>query len=138
MTPFKILLIEDDRDDVFLLKRALEGVARRRAVPLAIHYSGNGFEGLSNVGRRDLLDDLPDVVVLDLNMPVMDGMAFLRTLRTEFSLGGIHAVVLTTSGEKAVHDAAFRAGADRVFVKPNTFGELVTIAEKIVTVSARI
>jgi CheY-like chemotaxis protein len=133
MVSCKILVVEDDRDDALLLRRALEGAARRRAVALAVEHSANGFEGIATVGRSDLIDALPDAVVVDLNMPIMDGMAFLRSLRGALQLDHLHAAVLTTSTERAIHEAASCAGADSVFVKPDTFVEFLTIAEEILT-----
>jgi two-component system, chemotaxis family, chemotaxis protein CheY len=132
MTACKILVLEDDNDDVLLLKRALQTVAKRRNLPLAIQHSRNGFEGLCHIGRSDLLSALPDVVVVDLNMPTLDGMAFLKSLRGPFGLKDVYAAVLTTSAETVIHDAALRAGADRVFSKPDTFSELLNIAEVVV------
>jgi len=132
MIACRILVLEDDNDDVLLLKRALQAVAKRRNLPLAIQHSCNGFEGLSYIGRSDMLSALPDVVLVDLNMPTMDGMAFLQSLRGPFGMKDVYAAVLTTSAEPIIHDAALRAGADRVFAKPDTFLELLNIAEQVV------
>jgi len=132
MIACRILVLEDDNDDVLLLKRALQAVAKRRNLPLAIQHSCNGFEGLSYIGRSDMLSALPDVVLVDLNMPTMDGMSFLQSLRGPFGMKAVYAAVLTTSAEPIIHDAALRAGADRVFAKPDTFPELVNIVEQVV------
>ena len=133
MTSCRILVVEDDRDDALLLRRALEGAARRRAVALAVEHSANGLDGIAKVGRSDLRGDLPDAVVVDLHMPIMDGMAFLRSLRGALALDRLHAAVLTASAERAIHEEAFCAGADSVFVKPDTFLEFLTIADEILT-----
>jgi len=68
-------------------------------------------------------------------MPVMGGELFLRRLRGEFGLGKVPAVVLTTSDEKPIHAAAFISGANYVFVKPNSFAELMIIANKVIEVA---
>ncbi len=133
MASCKILVVEDDRDDALLLRRALEGAARGRAVVLAVEHSANGLDGIATVRRSDLKDALPDAVVVDLNMPMMGGIAFLRSLRGALQLDHLHAAVLTTTTERAIHEEAFCAGADRVFVKPNTYAELLTIADEILT-----
>ncbi len=75
---------------------------------------------------------LPDILVLDLNLPRLDGVKFLETMRESFQLRDVPVFVLTTSTERAVHAEAMRAGADKVFVKPDSVTELQEIAEEIV------
>lgn len=128
----RIVLIEDDPDDVFLFRRALESV---RLVPervIAFEHIDNGLDALYLVSKRDLTGRLPDVLVLDLNMPRLDGVKFLKTMRTSFQLRDVPVFVLTTSTENAVHAEATRAGADKVFVKPDSAAALLTIAQEIV------
>src|SRR5262249_54955560 len=91
----------------------------------------NGLEAISFIGRSDLLGQIPDAVIVDLNMPVMDGQRFIGALRTVFELKGIWTVVLTTSDQKAIHDEARAADANAVFVKPNTVDELIRILATI-------
>jgi CheY-like chemotaxis protein len=146
----RVLIIEDDPDDVFLFKRALERVQRNLQlgnvqlgnvqtgnVQLAIEceHVSNGLESLLRIARADLLDNLPDVLVLDLNMPRLDGIKFLRSLRTSLTLNDLPVFVLTTSGEAAIHSEAMRAGADKVFIKPNNTDTLAEIALEIITKS---
>jgi CheY-like chemotaxis protein len=72
-------------------------------------------------------------LVLDLNMPRFDGMQFLRSLRLSLALNDLPVFVLTTSAEPALHAEARKAGADKVFVKPNDAETLLQIALEIVT-----
>ena len=130
-----VLIIEDDQHDVLLLQRALRAISADFAFQVETLVRPNGMEGLSAVALQDVLSNLPDVVVVDLNMPVMAGESFLRLLRNELALETLPAVVLTTSHEKTVHDAALAAGADRIFVKPNTVAELEAIARQIVSIA---
>ncbi|MGP0103893.1 MAG: hypothetical protein ACLPG2_00685, partial [Rhodoblastus sp.] len=74
----EILIIEDDRDDAYLLTRALNEVARERGLKLDIRHSVNGLDAMGEVALKDLVNRLPKVVVVDLNMPVMDGGRFLK------------------------------------------------------------
>jgi len=62
---------------------------------------------------------------------VMDGQRFIGALRTVFELKGIWTVVLTTSDQQDVHDQARAAGANAVFVKPNTLDELIGILQTV-------
>ena len=128
----RVVLIEDDPDDVFLFRRALDEVRPATEREIAFEHVNNGLDALYFVSNHDLVDRLPDVLVLDLNMPRHDGVKFLRTMRESFLLRDIPVFVLTTSTEDAVHAEATRAGADKVFVKPDSASALVTIAQEIV------
>jgi CheY-like chemotaxis protein len=132
-TEFDVLIIEDDLDDAYLLKRALNKVAAEKNVTLAVTHSVNGLDALGSVARDDLLNRLPDVIVVDLNMPLVDGDRFLVLLRTDMRLGDVPAAVLTTSTEKPVHAKAMASGANAVFSKPNSQDELVEIARQILS-----
>ena len=127
----KVLIVEDDLDDVVLLRRALKTASTALGVSFEIVHVRNGLDALASVARGDLLLKLPSVIVVDLNMPIMSGEAFLSLLRGELLLRALPTVVLTTATEKPIHDAAMMAGADHVFVKPNTLSELVIVARTI-------
>ena len=130
-TAFDVLIIEDDLDDAYLLKRALNKVAAEKSISIAVTHSVNGMDALGSVARDDLLNRLPDVIVVDLNMPLVDGDRFLDLLRKDMRLQDVPAAVLTTSTEKPVHAKAMASGANAVFSKPNSQGELVEIARQI-------
>jgi CheY-like chemotaxis protein len=127
----RVLLIEDDLDDAFLIKKALQVLERDKGTGFQLTHLRNGLEAISFVGKSDLLGQIPDVVIVDLNMPVMDGQRFIGALRSVFELKGIWTVVLTTSDQKAIHDQARAAGANAVFVKPNTLDELIGILRTV-------
>jgi two-component system, chemotaxis family, chemotaxis protein CheY len=127
----QVLIIEDDQDDAFLLKRALNAAALEHGITLGVTHKVNGMDALGSVARSDILGRLPAVIIVDLNMPVLDGGRFLDFLRADMQLRGVPAVVLTTSTEKPVHAQALASGANAVFSKPNTQEELVEIARRI-------
>jgi two-component system, chemotaxis family, chemotaxis protein CheY len=133
----RILIVEDDQDDMLLLDRALRSAGKEMGVTVEISHSGNGFDALSVVALGDLTSKLPDVAVIDLNMPVMRGELFLRRLRGEFGLKNVPTIVLTTSDETSIHAAALSSGADYVFVKPNSYSELLVIAGKVMEVACQ-
>ena len=126
-----ILLVEDDDADAFLTKRALECVARQSALTLKVTHKRDGLEALAALEGCETPDDLPDTIVTDINMPHMDGITFLHWLRVAPNFKFLHVAVLTTSAELATRVAALSAGADRVFVKPNNFFEMLAIASAI-------
>ncbi len=128
---FEVLIVEDDLDDAYLLKRALNVAAQENQVTLGVTHQVNGMDALGAVARGDLTSRLPDVIVVDLNMPLVDGDRFLDQLRTKLQLGDVPAAVLTTSTEKPVHARALASGANVVFAKPNSQDELIEIARQI-------
>ncbi len=131
MNTFDVLIIEDDLDDAYLLKRALNRAASELNIKLGLTHSANGLDALGSVARSDVMCRLPDVIIVDLNMPIVDGDRFLDLLRSDLRLGDVPAAVLTTSTEKPVHAKALASGANAVFSKPSTQEELVEIARKI-------
>jgi two-component system chemotaxis response regulator CheY len=128
----RVLIIEDDPDDVFLFKRALDRVQGDVERRIECEHVSNGLESLLLIAREDIIDHLPDVLVLDLNMPRLDGIRFLRSLRTSLVLNELPVFVLTTSGEPAIHAEALRAGANKVFTKPNNADKLQEIVLEII------
>jgi two-component system, chemotaxis family, chemotaxis protein CheY len=126
------MLIEDDPDDVFLFERALDRVKVGLRQEVALERVGNGLDAAYLVSVEDLTNRLPDVLVLDLNMPRLNGVKFLRVLRATLELSRLPVFVLTTSTARPVHDEALRAGADKVFVKPDSADDLSTIAAEVV------
>jgi two-component system chemotaxis response regulator CheY len=126
------MLIEDDPDDVFLFERALDRVKAGLRQEAALEYSADGLDATYRVAIEDLTNRLPDVLVLDLNMPRLDGVKFLRALRGTLELNELPVFVLTTSTERPVHEEALRAGADKIFVKPDSAEAMSAIAAEIV------
>ncbi len=129
---FRVLIIEDDPDDVFLFKRALNEVRSILKQDIKAEVVENGLDGLFLVSLEDLTSKLPDAVVLDLNMPRLDGIKFLRSLRNSLLLKDLPVFVLTTTSATSIHEEALLAGADRVFVKPNDSEALVVVALEII------
>ncbi len=131
-TSFRVMIVEDDADDAYLLTRALRRAADERRLDLEAARFRDGWEAIRAVGHSDILDALPDLVIVDLNMPVMDGLRFIRLIRGELRLPALPAVVLTTSDRGEIHDEARAAGAGEVFVKPNRHHDYVTIAHAMI------
>ena len=130
--PCRVLLIEDDPDDIFLFERALDRMRARTGREVALEHAGDGLDAAYRVSLEDLTNKLPDVLVLDLNMPRLNGVKFLHALRATLELSELPVFVLTTSTARPVHEEALRAGADKVFVKPDSADALSEIAAEIV------
>lgn len=127
--PQNVLIVEDDPDDAYLLERALIRASALAGTTVYVSRYGDGWEAIRAVGRGDIVGELPDFIVVDLNMPVMDGMRFLEVLRSDLRLGKLPTYVLTTSDRPEIHGAAQERGADCVFQKPDTLLGYVELAQ---------
>ncbi len=123
-----ILLVEDREDDVLLTKRALERAKIRN--PLYVVYSGQDaisyLEGRGRFGNRDEFP-VPDLVLLDINMPNGDGFTVLKWVRSHSGLKGLRVVMLTTSDENEDIDTAYLLGANSYLVKPLNFEQFADV-----------
>ena len=115
---YQVLIIEDDQDDAFLLKRALNAAAFEHGITLGVSHSVNGLDALGSVARSDILSRLPAVIIVDLNMPVLDGGRFLDFLRADMQLRAVPAVVLTTSTESRSMRRRWPRAPTRCFPNP--------------------
>lgn len=114
-----ILLVEDDRDDIFIFKRALK--AARIINPVTIVKNGQeAVDYLSHEGKYADQDEypLPFVIFLDLKLPYLDGFEVLSWIRKQPALEPIVVVVLTGSDETRDHQRAYALGARSYLVKP--------------------
>lgn len=93
--PVEVLLVEDDPGDVFLTKKAL----RNGSVPNRLTVVNDGREAMELLERRGRFREAkrPDLILMDLNMPRMDGRATLAAIKSNQELRLIPIVILTTS-----------------------------------------
>lgn len=118
-------LADDDEDDRMLFKEALQ-----EADPdVKVVEAQNGKELIENIKNADDLDDT--VIVVDMNMPKMNGIETIKAIRDELELSDVPAVMLSTSDNPELKKKAIEAGATDYFTKPNSFIALIAIAKKI-------
>lgn len=120
-----ILLIEDDPVDQMLFRRALNGIKIRNRLLVA----DNGEEALELL--KSAGNERPCLILLDLNMPKMNGIEFLRALKDDRSLKTIPAVVLTTSKEDKDIREAFGLGIAGYMVKPVDYSKFIEVVRTI-------
>jgi len=120
-----ILLVDDDRVDVMTAKRALKDIN----VTNPVYTAGNGEEALELL--RDEKTDKPGIILLDLNMPRMNGVEFLRIIKNDASLKRIPVVVLTTSKEEEDKVESFSLGVAGYMIKPVDYIKFVEIIRTI-------
>jgi CheY-like chemotaxis protein len=113
-----ILLVEDDEIDVMNVKRAFD----KNHITNPIFVACNGLEALEKL-RSGEIPQGRRIVLLDLNMPKMNGIEFLRELRKDPALAPTPVVVLTTSNNDRDKIDAFNFNVAGYLVKPVTFAE---------------
>jgi len=120
-----ILLIEDDRVDIKSVKRALEDL--RVANPLVVTHNGEeALEFLQNKTNKR-----PGLILLDLRMPRMNGIEFLKAMKKDNKLKIIPIVVLTTSKEDEDKINSFNLGVAGYMMKPVDYKHFVEVIRTI-------
>lgn len=119
MNPKKILLVEDDYLDVTNVRRALN----KLAVDYTLHVAHNGVDALAilNGNTQDGTRIHPDIILLDINMPKMNGLEFLGIIKSYYSLNNIKTFIMTTSAEEYDKVAAENLGISGYILKPLDF-----------------
>ena len=120
--PLHILLVEDDQIDQMNVKRAFE----RNRIVNPLYIAENGLEALEML-RDGRVPDERRLVLLDLNMPKMNGIEFLKTLRDDPKLKHTPVVVLTTSNDEQDKINAYDLNVAGYLLKPVTFANFVEL-----------
>ncbi len=120
-----ILLVEDDRVDAMTVIRAL----REIDVTNPLHTASNGEEALAFL--RDPAQPLPGLILLDLNMPRMNGIEFLHIAKQDDVLRRIPVIVLTTSREDQDRFASFNLSVAGYMIKPVDYQQFVEVMRAI-------
>lgn len=118
-----ILVVEDDEVDVMTLKRACKEL--RIANPVLVAEDGELALDLLRTGER------PCLIMLDINMPRMNGIELLRVLKADDALKHIPVVMLTTSKEESDKLASFRLSVAGYMLKPVDYAQFVELMRTI-------
>jgi CheY-like chemotaxis protein len=120
-----ILLVEDDRVDAMTVKRALRDIQ----FDDALYHVENGEEALAFL--RDPDKPRPAIILLDLNMPRMNGVEFLRVAKEDAKLRQIPVIILTTSVEDQDRISSFDLSVAGYMVKPVDYAQFVEIMRTV-------
>jgi CheY-like chemotaxis protein len=115
--PFNILLVEDEPADANLVRLAL----KENKVYCHLHHVLDGVEALAFLRREGVENadvPCPDLILLDINMPRMNGREFLTAIKADEKLASIPVVVLTTSDIDRDITASYKMGAAGYITKP--------------------
>lgn len=120
---FRILLAEDDDDDAFLFREALDQVGVKSN--LAVAENGMRLMQILHSGEY-----MPDLIFLDMNMPVKNGLECLREIKSLDAFKDVRIIILSTSVAKYMLDAAYEGGAQLYIQKPTSFAGLIDILKR--------
>jgi CheY-like chemotaxis protein len=120
-----ILLVEDDQVDAMTVKRALKDVR----VTNRLDITGDGEEALAFLRAPE--NESPCIILLDLNMPRMNGIEFLSVVKQDETLRRIPVVVLTSSREEQDKVDSFDLGVAGYMVKPVDYQQFVEVMRTI-------
>jgi CheY-like chemotaxis protein len=124
---YTILYVDDDIDDLHLITEAFEKYTDH----LTVIHAYNGFEGLMALDRMCKEEALPCLVIIDINMPVMDGKQMLKKLREGSLYQDLPVILFSTSQSQT--DGAFADKYDaEFFSKPGKYSELKALVEQFV------
>lgn len=127
-----ILLVEDDKVDVMTVQRAF----KQNHITNSLVVRQNGEEALRYLRQEEENADkegwrFPGLILLDLNMPKMNGVEFLKIIKGDEALKAIPVVVLTTSREENDRFESFNTGVAGYIIKPVDFNKFVDVIKLI-------
>ncbi|MCG8616504.1 MAG: response regulator [Desulfobacterales bacterium] len=127
--PAQLLLVEDNEDDIELTIEALND----SKIKMDIHVATNGVEAMQFLRKQGEYEGLPspDLILLDLNLPMMDGREVLREIRQDPDLTQIPVVVLTTSQNEEDILKAYKLHANCYIAKPVDFNRFTEIIRQV-------
>jgi CheY-like chemotaxis protein len=123
MKKCRILLAEDDPDDILLLKDAFQSLGAREV----IEFADNGEQVLKKL-QDNTNAELPDLIIVDVNMPRIGGMQTLERLKADKRLRDIPVLMYTTSTNPVDEERSLRLGAQGYVIKPSSFKKLIETA----------
>jgi chemotaxis family two-component system response regulator Rcp1 len=129
--PVRILLGEDNPADVYLIRQALEENGITYSLQVAVH----GGELMEVMARQP--SGIPDLIVLDLNLPRHEGLEVLKMIRSSSDYARVPVVILTSSDSPKDRVAASALGADCYIRKPSGLEEFMAIGQTLKDLLAR-
>src|SRR5438874_7239979 len=127
-----VLLVEDDPNDALLVRKA----AQKTLSGIPILIVSNGQEAVEYLKGEGPYADrskypFPDIVLLDLKMPIMNGFEVLRWVRAQPKLKRLPVIILTGSVHETDTRTAYEEGANSYLIKPANFNELVETIKNV-------
>lgn len=129
VVPIEVLLVEDDPGDVLMTREAFE----EHKVHNRLNVVGDGVAALEYLRRQGPYGDAvrPDLVLLDLNLPLRDGREVLAEIKADPDLRQIPVVVLTTSAAEEDVLRSYQLHANAYVTKPVDFERFISVVRRI-------
>jgi CheY-like chemotaxis protein len=124
MKKFKILVIDDDEDDRFLIKEAFQTISE----DFILEFLPDGIDIVENIKSQTIC---PDLILLDLNMPKISGLEVLRNIRNSDEYCCKPVVIFSTSSRQDDINQAYKIGANSYLIKPSSHQELTKVIKNI-------
>jgi len=136
MAPLNILLVEDNPADAYLTALAL----RDNELCQDLRVVEQGEEALAFLRQEGSYAGVfrPDLIILDLHLPRMDGLALLKTIKADAAFYTIPVVIFSTSNAEQEMTLAYHLGAAHYFVKPNDLHECLMFGDTLARVWQRL
>ena len=127
----KILLVDDDMEDREIIQDALGDLGYHSV----LHFEENGEKALAFLESAYHAGTLPSMVILDLNMPRMNGTQTLRHLKTDRRFSSIPVIIYSTSLNRIERDECLALGAHSYVIKPVSYRDTVATAKRFYDMS---
>ena len=125
--PKKILCVDDDHDDCFLLQKSIQQLS-----DIVVEHAYEGEEALKVLENQKLSGDFPCLIVMDINMPLMDGIKTIECIKKDDQLKNIQIVVFSTS-LKTLDEEYIKKQNIEALTKPLEWSSYKEIAKKLLT-----
>lgn len=122
----KILYVEDNDDNIYMLERRLKRAG------FSVVIARDGADGVAKAGSEQ-----PDLILMDLSLPVLDGWEATRRIKQSGSTGRIPLIVLTANAMAGEKEKAFEAGCDDFDTKPVEFDRLLGKINALISQESR-
>jgi len=120
----RILFVEDNPDDAFLAKTAV----KQSGIHVEIDFVGNGRDAITMLTGAA---NLPAITFLDINLPLVNGLDVLRTVRAQTAKRQPVVIVMTTSSDPKDESTARELGCNEFYVKPLGYGSYLEMMSSI-------
>ncbi len=122
----KLLIVDDESHIRMLIEQTLEDLEDEGVELL---FAENGQQALELIQKEE-----PNLVFLDVMMPIMNGMEVCQKVKKELNLTNVYIILLTAKGQEVDRQKGLEMGADRYMTKPFDPDEMLSIAEEILSI----
>lgn len=133
MSVVKILFVDDDTEDQFIMSSAFNQLGFAEA----IHFENNGENALEYLNNRYQANSLPRLIILDLNMPRLNGTQTLAKLKNDHRLRHIPVIIYSTSLNNIEKEQCLQLGARDYVIKPLTYKDCLQRAIEFRAISVK-